>query len=81
MKKGIELRKIVTIVEFYDLEDLISKDVATNFIDSYCPNSDCYIKFRYTPEGYSSDFPEIERILREELEIAGSEIILIHFEF
>ena len=81
MKKGIELRKIVTIVEFYDLEDLVSEEEVTNFIEAYSPSQNCYVHFKYTDPKDKSYFPELERILKEDFEVSGSEYILVHFDY
>lgn len=83
MKKGVELRKIVTLLNWNDIVDLLPSDEANDFIMEYTPTDECYIHFEFTP--YNSEFeptfPELEKVLEKTLEVCRSEMILIKFNF
>ena len=81
MKKGAELRKIVTIVRLYEIEDLIPEEEIDRFMEIYMPAPDCFIEFSYTSPEYDAELPELERVLRDILEIPASEIILIEVSY
>ncbi len=81
MKKGVELRKIVTIIDWSTLEGLLSKQEQDTFISIYCPGNDCYIQFEFAPFGYDTPLKELENVLEKILEIPRSEIILIKFDY